>query len=60
MTRPSPQLLFSAIVSTLAMGAFALSGPAISASGETPGAASPVVAGTEMVSPPAWPSIFPR
>jgi hypothetical protein len=60
MTKPSPQLLLSAIVSTLAMGALALSGPTISAQGGTSRAISPAVAGTEMPSAPALPAIFPR
>ncbi|MCT2558477.1 hypothetical protein N0B51_05740 [Tsuneonella sp. YG55] len=60
MTKPSPQLLFSAVVSALAMAMLALSGPTISSQTRSSHEGAPAAAGIELLSPPALPALFPR
>ena len=60
MKKPSPQLVFSALVSTAAMGALALSSPSLSARNGSDFAVPAAALGTEMPSIPALPAFFPR
>jgi hypothetical protein len=60
MPKPSPQFLLSAAASALAMAALALSGPSIGR--QTGDRLSPLaaVAGTDLLSLPAFPAFLPR
>ncbi len=60
MMKPSPQFLFSAAASVLAMAALALSAPTISTGGDVGFVGSPVMAGVEIPSLPAMPTLLPR
>lgn len=60
MPRPSPQLVLSSTASVFAMVALALSAPTLGDSAGDTIAPVPAVAGIEMPSLPALPTIFPR